>query len=58
MEAYFDLVDEDGDGFINYDELTRIAAELSRGCMNEKTFLALTEKLSQDGTKFSKSECL
>lgn len=58
MEAYFDLADEDGDGFINYDELTRVATELSRDCMNDKAFLALTEKLSEEGTKLNKSECI
>jgi Ca2+-binding EF-hand superfamily protein len=58
MDAYFDLVDEDGDGFINYDELSRVAEELGRDCMSDKAFLALTEKLSEDGTKFNKIECL
>lgn len=58
MEAYFELIDEDGDGFINYDELTRIASELGRDCMSDKAFLALTEKLSHDGAKLSKNECI
>jgi hypothetical protein len=26
--------------------------------MEEKTFLAMAEKLSQDGVKFSKAECM
>ena len=34
IEAYFDLIDEDGDGFINYEELVKLSKELSQPLMN------------------------
>jgi len=46
IEAYFDLIDEDGDGYINYEELVKLSKELSQPLMNEKVFLAMAEKIS------------
>lgn len=46
IEAYFDLIDKNGDGYINYEELVKLSKELSQPLMNEKVFLAMAEKIS------------
>lgn len=54
IDTYFKLIDEDGDGFITYQDLEAHSHELGFPCMNEKAFLSLTERFHHDSTKLGK----
>lgn len=56
LDEYFRLIDADGDGFISHADLESMTGELGSGCMSEKIFLEMADKISEEGTKLSKLE--
>jgi len=56
LDEYFKLIDADGDGFINYDDLVSMTGELGALCMSEQVYHLMVDKICHDGTKISKAE--
>ena len=56
VEAFFELVDTDKDGFITYEEVAETAEEFLTPCISESAFEHLVTNTTEEGTKFSKEE--
>ena len=55
IDAYFNLIDNDGDGFISYSDLEELTHEVGNPCMSEKDFLILADKFNHDSTQIGKA---
>ena len=55
LDAVFEIIDKDGDGYVGVQDLQALASEIG-SAQDDKTVLLMLQKISDEGTKLDKQE--